>query len=73
LTPQTKREALLRQLDAFIEKHGSKHPELTDELRRLRVEAENAQKRSKLREFADIAFKIGTVLKFIWDHLPPPH
>lgn len=65
-------KVLLRQLDHLIAKHGSGDLSLLQDLQTFRTELVAANMRGPT-DYALIALRISTWIKFILDHLPPPH
>jgi hypothetical protein len=65
-------EALLRNIDAINEKYSEKLPQLRSELGTIRITIEEAAKRGLWHDVADAALRLATVIKFLFDLLPPP-
>lgn len=73
MTPSNKREALLRTIDEIIRDYAQEDPELFKDLQKLRTEAEDAIRTARWFDLANTALRVTTLLKFLFDHLPPPH
>lgn len=72
MSPATKRDALLRSIDTLIENHAKDNPELLKDLQRHRADVEDAARNSRWSDLASIALRIATLIKFLFDQLPPP-
>lgn len=68
-----KTEALLRSIDNLIEKHAKDDPELLKDLQKHRADVEDAALAGRWLDVASIATRIALLIKFLFDHLPPPH
>lgn len=68
-----KLEALLRSIDTLIERYGETDPVLASDLRALREQLTDAARRNQLADVATFALRAATWIKFVLDHLPPPH
>lgn len=68
-----KSEALLRHIDTLIARYKESDELLAQELTCIRVQLVECQRRSAMAEFAQHALRAATWIKFILDHLPPPH
>lgn len=62
-------QALLNALDRIASTHGSQHPELLGDLRKLRQEIVDADRRNTTLDLAKAALQIATWVKFIYDLL----
>jgi|GEM_PF-5683645 len=69
----TKSEALLRTIDNLIQHHAEDNPELRKDLQKLRDDVEVAARAGRWLDLANAALRIATLIKFWFDHWPPPH
>lgn len=68
-----KTEALLRSIDNLIETHAKDNPELRKDLQKHRAAIEAAAIAGRWIDVASIASRVALLIKFLFDHLPPPH
>lgn len=64
-------ERLLAKLDEIEVKHGAKNKQLAADLRELRKQIDAALRKQRMSEVASLSLKLATLIKFLWDQLPP--
>jgi hypothetical protein len=58
---------LLQAVDSLIEKYGSTNPELLNDLRLLKAELQKASAKRDAAKVAEVALRIATWARFIYD------
>ena len=58
-------------IDSLIENHAKENPELRKDLEELRAGIEEARRNARWLDVANIALRVVTLVKFLFDRLPP--
>jgi hypothetical protein len=72
MNPASKSDALLRSIDVIIKTYANDNQELLKDLTEFRSHLQDALKTHRKIDVAKIALKIAMLVKFIYDHIPPP-
>lgn len=66
-------EELLQSITVLINTYAETHPQVSKDLEAVRVSMQATFDRGEWRAFAALSLRLASAIKFISDHLPPPH